>query len=131
MLDLVDHLILSEDFACKLTGAKQPAEAARALWTEQRQVVIVTRGDQGCICLAAGDATPGSVPAFKIKARNTTGCGDVFHGAYALALARNLELNERIRFASAAAACKAMQGEGHDGFPTLKRVNQLLKRSNP
>ena len=131
LLGLVDHLILSAGFACKLTGAKHPAEAARRLWTKDRQAVIVTRGAKGCYYLASGDDTPKSMPAFKIKALNTTGCGDVFHGAYALALARNLELKGRIRFASAAAACKATQHNGQDGFPTLKIVNRLLEQSKP
>ena len=44
LLALVDHLILSEDFACDLTGARNAAEAARALWNNSRQVVIVTCG---------------------------------------------------------------------------------------
>jgi len=131
LLGLVDHLILSEGFASKLSGAKHPAEAARALWTKNRQVVIVTCGAKGCYYLATDGEAPKSMPAFKIKALNTTGCGDVFHGAYALALARNLELKERIRFASAAAACKATQHDGQDGFPTSKMVNQLLEKSRP
>ena len=131
LLGLVDHLILSEGFARKLTGVLNPAEATRTLWTKNREVVIVTCGAKGCYYLASGDEPPKSLPAFKIKALNTTGCGDVFHGAYALALARGLELEERIRFASAAAACKATQREGHDGFPTPKLVMQLLRQSQP
>ena len=129
LLGLADHLILSEGFACKLSGSKYAAEAARALWTKCRQVVIVTCGAKGCYYVASGDETAKSMPAFKIKALNTTGCGDVFHGAYALALARNLELKPRIRFASAAAACKATQHDGQDGLPTSKIVNKLLKQS--
>jgi sugar/nucleoside kinase (ribokinase family) len=131
LLALVDHLILSEDFACGLTGARHAAEAARALWTNRRQVVIVTRGAKGCYYLSADDRSPKSMPAFRIQAWNTTGCGDVFHGAYALALARNLEFKERIRFASAAAACKASQDDCQDDLPTLKLVNKLLERFKP
>jgi sugar/nucleoside kinase (ribokinase family) len=129
LLALVDHLILSEDFACGLTGARHAAEATRALWTNRRQVVIVTRGAKGCYYLSADDRSPKSMPAFRIQAWNTTGCGDVFHGAYALALARNLEFKERIRFASAAAACKATRHAGRDGFPTWKMVNNLIEHS--
>jgi len=131
LLGLVDHLILSAGFACKLTGAKHPGEAAGALWTKSRQAVIVTCGAKGCYYLAARDETPKSMPAFKIKALNTTGCGDVFHGAYALALARNLELSDRIRFASAAAACKATQHDGQEGFPTSRMVNNLIEQPKP
>lgn len=131
LLGLVDHLILPMAFACKLTDAEGAAEAARALWTQNREVVIVTCGAKGCYYLASGDESPKSMPAFKVKALNTTGCGDVFHGAYALALARNLELKKRIRFASAAAACKATQHGSNDGFPTSRVVNRLLERSKP
>ena len=91
----------------------------------------MTSGAKGCHYLATGARTPNFMPAFKIKALDTTGCGDVFHGAYALALARNLELKERIRFASAAAALKATRPGGQAGIPTLKMVNTLVKRSAP
>ena len=131
LLGLVDHLILSEGFACKLTGAKNAADAACALWSQSREVVIVTCGANGCCFVASADEPPKSIPAFKVKALNTTGCGDVFHGAYALALARKLGLPERIRFAAAAAACKATQRDGEDCLPTAKRVKQLLEQSRP
>jgi sugar/nucleoside kinase (ribokinase family) len=52
---------------------------------------------------------------------DTTGCGDVFHGAYAAGLSRGLALPERIRFASAAAALKARGRGGQAGIPTRKR----------
>jgi len=41
-------------------------------------------------------------PAFAVEVVDTTGCGDVFHGAYASALARGLGLEERVRFSAAA-----------------------------
>jgi sugar/nucleoside kinase (ribokinase family) len=51
----------------------------------------------------------------------------VFHGAYASALARGLAAKERIRFASAAAALKAMQPGGQAGIPTWPAVVQFLQ----
>ena len=127
LLNLVDHLVLSESFARKVTGARKPSAAALRLWNKNRQVVIVTCGANGCHYLTPGDASPKFLPAFKIKALDTTGCGDVFHGAYALALARNLELTERIRFAAAAAALKATRHGGQAGIPTLKAVEKFLR----
>jgi sugar/nucleoside kinase (ribokinase family) len=88
LLALVDHLILSEAFACKITRSNNPATAATRLWHRQRKVVIVTRGDEGCCYLDQDTQTPRQIFAFKVKSRDTTGCGDVFHGAYAAALAR-------------------------------------------
>jgi sugar/nucleoside kinase (ribokinase family) len=58
---------------------------------------------------------------------DTTGCGDVFHGAYASALARGLGLAERVRFASAAAALKATRHGGQAGIPTRDTTEAFLR----
>jgi sugar/nucleoside kinase (ribokinase family) len=58
---------------------------------------------------------------------DTTGCGDVFHGAYASALARGLSLAERVRFAAAAAALKATRPGGQAGIPTRPEVEAFLQ----
>jgi len=128
LLALVDHLILSQHFAQQLSGASNPAEAVQRLWTKERQVVIVTGGAEGCWFGVAG-GTVQHQPAFKVKAVDTTGCGDVFHGAYASALARGLSLPERIRFASAAAALKTTQPGGQAGIPTLAEVETFLRQT--
>ena len=60
-----------------------------------------------------------------MKAADTTGCGDVFHGAYAAALARGDALEQRVRFASAAAAVKATQAE----IPRLAATLALLEHA--
>jgi ribokinase len=120
----VDHLIVSEVFACRLTGASNAAQAALALWRPTRAVVIVTCGANGCWRLSAEDgAAARHQPALAVQAADTTGCGDVFHGAYAASLARGDALDERIRFAAAAAALKAMRGE----IPRRPAVEEFLR----
>ena len=47
LLRTVDHLVLSADFACKITGAASPDQAVDRLWTTQRQAVVVTAGEAG------------------------------------------------------------------------------------
>lgn len=123
VLDLVDHLILAEAFACRLTRVSTGAQATLALWRPTRAVVIVTCGAAGCWRLSAEDGTEARhQPAFAVQAADTTGCGDVFHGAYAASLARGDALDERIRFAAAAAALKAMRGE----IPRRPAVEEFL-----
>ncbi len=123
VLDLVDHLVLGEKFAREITGQRDAARAARALWRVDRAAVIVTCGARGCWSVSAerGRAAVHH-PAFVVKATDTTGCGDVFHGAYAASLARGDALEARIRFAAAAAALKARQGE----IPRLAEVQKFL-----
>ncbi len=128
LLNLVDHLILSESFALKHTGARNPTASAVKLWSSNRSAVVITCGERGCYFLDAANPVPKLLPAFKVKAIDTTGCGDVFHGAYAAALARGLPIEDRIRFASAAAALKATRHGGQAGIPTLRAVHQFLKQ---
>ncbi|MBI4551686.1 MAG: hypothetical protein HY710_05420 [Candidatus Latescibacteria bacterium] len=128
LFGLIDHLIVSRDFAARLTGASDPAAAAIRLWTPERRVVAVTCGADGCWYLTrAHHGVPQHQPAYPVETVDTTGCGDVFHGAYASALARGVEVAERVRFASAAAALKATQPGGQAGIPTRPVVEGFLK----
>jgi sugar/nucleoside kinase (ribokinase family) len=129
LLALVDHLIVSENFAHQLTKAKGPGAAAAKLWHQGRGAVVITSGAAGCWFVDGLAKRAKHVAAFPVQAIDTTGCGDVFHGAYAAALSRGLALEERLRFASAAAALKATQHGGQAGIPTLDQVNRLLRRS--
>jgi sugar/nucleoside kinase (ribokinase family) len=126
LLELVDHLILSRAFAAHLTGEATPASAALRLWTPARRTVVVTDGEHGCWYLTETQAAPQHHPAYRVDVVDTTGCGDVFHGAYASALARGLEVSDRIRFASAAAALKATRAGGQQGIPTRADVDVFL-----
>lgn len=126
-LALVDHLIVPEKFACELTGTTIAAEAARQLWSSTRAVVIVTSGAKGCSVFSGEEEETWHFPAFAVEAVDTTGCGDVFHGAYAAALAEGQTLEERVRFASAAAALKATEEGGQSGIPTRAMLDEFLR----
>jgi sugar/nucleoside kinase (ribokinase family) len=130
LLSLVDHPILSRDFARRITGEEDPARAALRLWASGRETVVVTAGGEGAFWVAADDPTRiRHLPAYPVEVVDTTGCGDVFHGAYAAALARGCGVEERIRFASAAAALKATAPGGQAGIPTGEAVVAYLRRT--
>jgi sulfofructose kinase len=130
LLALVDHLVISRRFAGELSGTSDPAIATSALWTPDRRAVVVTCGDQGSWFLGADFAKPIHCPARNGEVLDTTGCGDVFHGAYAAALAQGKTLNECVEYASAAAALKAAQRGGQAGCPTLIQVEEFLHHTN-
>lgn len=130
LLGLVDHLIVSKDFATRLTGQTDPATAAQMLWSADRHAVVVTCGGEGGWYVGPDHPRqPRYYPAFAVEVVDTTGCGDVFHGAYASALARGLDLEPRIRFAAAAAALKATQPGGQSGIPTRAEVERFLEKA--
>jgi sugar/nucleoside kinase (ribokinase family) len=127
LLELVDHLILPADFASQLSGRGDPREAVQALWSTGRELVAVTCGTNGAWWVGR-DAPdqPRHQPAFPVQVVDTTGCGDVFHGAYAAAFARGLPAADRMRYAAAAAALKATKPGPQGGIPTRAEVEALL-----
>ena len=127
LLALTDHLVLPAEFACQLTGAREGRAAAEALWDSSRAAVVVTVGAEGCWYLSSEQSGRARhQPAFRVNTVDTTGCGDVFHGAYAAGLARGLGLAERVRLATAAAAIKATRTGGQKGIPTRAEVEAFL-----
>ena len=127
---LADHLLVPRDFAAACTGAATPAQAAQELHRRsQRACTAVTGGTDGCFyVLAAGSG--GDVqhlPALRVESLETLGCGDVFHGAYAAALAEGREVIECLRFASAAAASFATRPSGWQHLPVADDVNRLMQ----
>lgn len=127
LLALTDHLILGRDFAARLTGEGDARAAARAIWREDRAAVVITCGAEGCWWIEQHD--PSEVrhqQAFPVEVVDTTGCGDVFHGAYAWGLASGRPIGMRLRVASASAALKAMQPGGQGGIPKLAEVERFL-----
>lgn len=128
LLVLVDHLIASQPFAEKLTGKSDPKAAAESLWSPARKAVVVTCGAEGCWYQLERNQVRHH-PAFRVETVDTTGCGDVFHGAYAATLAREAPIEECIRIASAAAAMKATRQGGQAGIPTRKALENFLRES--
>ena len=131
LLALADHLIVSANFARRYTGASSPASGVQRLWNPRRAVVVVTCGTDGCWAMDSSRRRPWHVPAFRVRPVDTTGCGDVFHGAYAATLARGRSFEERLRVASAAAALKATQPGGQAGCPTARELDRFLASPRP
>ena len=123
----VDHLILSSGYARRITGTGTARDAVQALWSERRKVVVVTEGIRGSWYRHGESASPEHLPAFEVNTADTTGCGDVFHGAYASALARGFPVADRIRLATGAAALRAEHWGAQSGIPTAGELDAFLK----
>ena len=132
LLSCVDHLIVSQRFALHLAQTDSLQNALRVL-VIGRTAVVITCGENGCWFASQDDKTPRHLPAFKVETLDSTGCGDVFHGAYACELARETELargetlENRVRFASAASAIKATRRGVQSGAPTREEVEAFLQ----
>lgn len=122
VLAAVDFPIVSTQFAEARFGG--PREALRGLAALGARYPVVTLGERGAIG-GAGDA-PLVSPAFQVDVRDTTGAGDVFHGAFLAAVLDGADPSRALRFANGAAAmnCRALGAQG--GLPTRTALDAFL-----
>ncbi len=125
MLPLIDHLVIGRELAAQLSGKNNLPDMATSLCGKNRTCCIVTAGEEGCWYSIHGEPAL-HAPGFKVSVVDTTGCGDVFHGAYAAALARDEPIAQAVRLANASAAQKATQIGGRLGIPDLVALQRFL-----
>lgn len=123
LLPLIDWLVVARAFAQRQTGLADPEAAARELHAD---TVVITDGANGAWYRRGSSA--GHVPAYRVEVQDTTGAGDVFHGAFVHAKLTGMNLPDAVRFASATAALKCRQLGGRAGIPSLTEVNQFITR---
>jgi sulfofructose kinase len=124
LINATDVLICGSGFVQALTGITDFWQAAQAVRQMGPQVVVQTEGDQGSNTLTATERF--HTPAFKVNVVDTTGAGDVFHGAYLFGLVQGWDLARTARFASATAAIKCMHLGGRRGAPRYNDVIEFL-----
>ena len=124
LISLVDYLVCSENFAVDFTGETDEKQAVKKL-SEYSDNVIMTIGEKGLVWKSK--SSEGDLPAFKIDVVDTTGAGDIFHGAFAACIASDEAWDYTLRFSSAAAAlcCTKMSARG--GIPIRKEVDEFIK----
>jgi sulfofructose kinase len=122
------HLVFSNEPLQETAGVADDAEALKKVAKLTSAFLAGTRGPKGTIWLDENGAIQ-ETPAFPVQAVDSLGAGDVFHGAFALALTENQELRQALRFASAAAALKCTRFGGAFAAPQRIEVEELLKQN--
>ncbi|TCU29428.1 sugar/nucleoside kinase (ribokinase family) [Rhizobium azibense] len=111
LMSLANHLVLPLKFAQTYSCATDPTLILHKLWSDDRTAVVLTDGERGSYIRQTGDGVLWHVPAYEVKAVDTTGAGDCFHGAYAFALTQKKQPVACALYATAAAAI-AVTGPG-------------------
>ena len=117
LLPLTDHAVFSEPALTGFAGSADDEALARIAGFGCG-VAAVTRGAKGVAWLE--NDVMRHQPAYAVDAIDTTGAGDVFHGAYAFAIGACLGTTEAMSFAAAAAALKCTRAGGRAGIPSLE-----------
>jgi len=123
----MDYPIYSAECAREYARTDSPDDDLRELAGLGGKVPMITLGADGCIWLEAGQVR--RCPAFRAEVVDTTGCGDVFHGAFTFGLGRGWDVGRNARFASAAAALKCRALGGRAGIPTYDEVVEFLRKA--
>ncbi|MFW5932769.1 MAG: carbohydrate kinase family protein [Candidatus Hadarchaeota archaeon] len=105
-------------------GGPNLRKTALELLERGPETVIVTLGESGCLLVQKGKAK--RKESYQVEVVDTTGAGDVFHGAYIAALLKDYGFEEAAEFASAASAINCRTLGGRSGIPTFDEVVEFL-----
>jgi sulfofructose kinase len=121
----VDYLIVSRDFPCRLTGERTLEKALRRMHADfECTVTAATLGQDGVL---AWDGRKFYLhAAYRVPVVDTTGAGDIFHAGFIYGLLQGWQLEQRLDFASAAAALNCTAQGARGGIRTVKDVQKLM-----
>jgi ribokinase len=124
LLARCDLIIASENFVARYTGEPSPRNALKRLFAGPCRFAAVTLGKKGS--LGFDGKRFFRCPPFDVKVVDTTGAGDVYHGAFVFAYAQGRAWPECMRFATVVAALKCTAFGGRTGIPDLKTTERHL-----
>jgi sulfofructose kinase len=125
LLRFTDVLVVAAEFPRRFTGIDDLRAALRATAKHGPWFVGVTLGPGGVLALVHGEMH--YVPAFRVRAVDSTGAGDIFHAGSIYGLLQGWPAIETLRFAAAAAALKCERLGGRPGIPTRERALALAR----
>ena len=127
VLPHVDYLVASSEFPTAWTGQDDPFKALELMQREYgMKVAAMTLGAHGALARENGEFFYS--PAFVVNCVDTTGAGDVFHGAFCYAVLQEMPMRDALEFSNAMAAlnCTALGARG--GIRGLEEIRGLMKR---
>jgi ribokinase len=128
LLALTDIMIPSEEFSLGHTGCATAEEAAKKLYeTYNPEVVVITQGKKGGLLYNGNDII--NYPIYPAKVVDSNGSGDVFHGAFAAAVAKGYDYLKCCHFSSAVSGIKCMGVGARESVPDFETTKNYLKEN--
>jgi len=128
LLTASSHLVFSSEALQRTAGIADDAKALLKISELTDSFLAGTRGPRGTIWLDESLSLQ-ETPAFPVHTVDTLGAGDIFHGAFTLAITEGQSIPEALRFASAAAALKCTRFGGAFAAPERGEVEKFLSQS--
>jgi sulfofructose kinase len=124
LIPYVDLLVCGAGFGEALSGEDDIRKAGEKILDMGPSVFVETLGERGSVTVTGDDHF--ETPAFKVDVKDTTGAGDVFHGAYLYSLLRGWDTRYAATFSTAVSALKCTRMGGRKGAPNLNEVEAFL-----
>jgi len=125
VLPHVDYLIASSEFPAQWTNERDPLRALELIQREYgMRVAAMTLGAHGALALERGRFIYSA--AYVVNCVDTTGAGDVFHGAFCYSVLQGMSLKDALYFANAMAALNCMAMGARGGIRGLEDVRALM-----
>lgn len=128
VLPLVDYLIAGAEFPAVWSGIEDPFDALAAI---QRQagmrMAAMTLGAEGAIAFCAETGRFLYSPGFVVDCVDTTGAGDVFHGAFCYAVLQQMTIADALEFSNAMAALNCTAFGARGGIGTVADARGLIE----
>lgn len=126
LLSYIDYLITSESFLYDYSRTRDVGNALKKLNEDYNpEILVATLGRKGSVTLVNGEIK--KIGIFDVKVKDTTGCGDVYHGAFLFGLLRKWDLIDIMTFATAVSSAKCMHFGGRPGIPNFKKTIEFLE----
>jgi len=122
---LADILIVAEQYGREVTGREDVGGILEVLTHKGPPCVGVTSGERGSVLRYRGETV--FLPGLPVDVMDTTGAGDVFHGAFLYGLLQGWEARHILLFANAVSALKCTRLGGRAGIPSLEEVHDFLR----
>jgi len=125
LLHLTNIFITAQEITCGLSEKQDPVESGKHILEEYHlDLVVVTLGPGGSIAVTQNDVA--TAPGFSVEVVDTTGAGDVYHGAYLFGYLQGWPIERTLRFANAAGAIMCTTQAGWAGIPTREAIEKLM-----
>jgi sulfofructose kinase len=127
VLESVDYLVASSEFPSQWTSEPDPFRALEVIQKDSgMKCAAMTLGSHGALALIDGKFVYS--PAFVVNCVDTTGAGDIFHGAFCYAVLQGMPMLETLEFANAMAALNCTKLGARGGIATAAEARALIER---
>lgn len=132
---MVNYVVCSKEFAEDVTGIKiNYNDKATLINLYQKMTskfkgqIVITLEEKGCLYSLAGKIKV--MPSIKVKTIDSTGAGDIFHGAFTYGIAKGFDFEKTLKYANIAGALSVTKVGGYKSIPSLEEMEAVYSEVN-